>query len=45
MNHFLDIHVTPADDLSAIIANARRMKDARAGLPKGTLDAEQPLAG
>ena len=45
MNHFLDIHVTPADDLSAIIANARRMKDARAGLPKGTLDADQPLAG
>ena len=45
MNHFLDIHQTPADALHGIIDNARTMKEARAGLPKGTPDAEQPLAG
>ncbi|MBE0413569.1 ornithine carbamoyltransferase [Yoonia sp.] len=45
MTHFLDIHSTPTDDLHAIIADARAMKNARAGLPKGTPDAEQPLAG
>jgi ornithine carbamoyltransferase len=44
MTHFLDIHTTPAADLRAIIDDARRIKDARAGLPKGTPDAEQPLA-
>ncbi|WP_333713222.1 ornithine carbamoyltransferase [Yoonia sp.] len=45
MTHFLDIHVTPADQLRDIIDTARAMKSARAGLPKGTPDAEQPLAG
>ena len=45
MTHFLDIDVTPAGDLHTIIANARAMKDARAGQPKGMPDAEQPLAG
>ncbi|PUB10726.1 ornithine carbamoyltransferase [Yoonia sediminilitoris] len=45
MNHFLDINVTPSDDLSGIIQNAQQMKQARAGLPKGTPDSEQPLAG
>ena len=45
MNHFLDIHQTPADALHGIIDNARTMKEARAGLPKGTPAAEQPLAG
>ena len=44
MNHFLDIHKTDAADLRGMIDNAQRMKDARQGLPKGTLDAEQPLA-
>ncbi|WP_392337932.1 ornithine carbamoyltransferase [Loktanella salsilacus] len=44
MTHFLDIHTTPTADLRAIIDDARRMKDARAGLPKGTPDTEQPLA-
>ena len=44
MNDFLDIHKTPAADLRDMIENARRMKDARKGLPKGTPDAEQPLA-
>lgn len=45
MNNFLDIHQTSPDDLRQIIDNARIMKDARAGKPKGTPDAEQPLAG
>ncbi|MEO0930628.1 MAG: ornithine carbamoyltransferase, partial [Pseudomonadota bacterium] len=45
MNHFLDIHETPANALHQIIDNARAMKTARTGLPKGTPDAEQPLAG
>lgn len=45
MTHFLDIHKTATDDLTSIIANARRMKTAREGLPKAALDAEQPLAG
>ncbi len=44
MNHFLDIHTTDATALRGIIDQARSMKDARAGLPKGTPDAEQPLA-
>ncbi|MCC5963129.1 MAG: ornithine carbamoyltransferase [Rhodobacteraceae bacterium] len=45
MPHFLDIHTTDATDLRAMIDHARAMKTARAGLPKGTPDAEQPLAG
>lgn len=44
MNHFLDIHKTDAADLRGMIDNAREMKDARKGLPKGTPDADQPLA-
>ncbi len=44
MNNFLDIHKTAKADLRAIIENARRMKAARQGQPKGTPDAEQPLA-
>ena len=44
MNHFLDIHKTGADDLRGMIDQARVMKDARKGLPKGTPDADQPLA-
>ena len=43
MNHFLDIHTTDADDLRNMIEQARVMKEARKGLPKGTPDAEQPL--
>ncbi len=43
MNHFLDIHTTDADDLRGMINQARVMKEARKGLPKGTPDAEQPL--
>ena len=45
MNHFLDIHETPADDLRAMIDHARAMKAARDGRPKGTADDERPLAG
>jgi ornithine carbamoyltransferase len=44
MNHFLDIHKTAPAALRAMIDDARAMKNARAGLPKGTPDAEQPLA-
>ncbi len=45
MTHFLDINTTPADDLRAIIDQAKAIKNARAGLSKGTLDADAPLAG
>ena len=44
MNNFLDINTTSADALHQIIDSARTMKTARAGLPKGTPDADQPLA-
>ena len=43
MNHFLDIHTTSPEDLRKMIDQARSMKEARAGLPKGTPDADQPL--
>ena len=43
MNHFLDIHQTPQDDLRAIIDDAMAVKKSRAGKPKGALDADQPL--
>jgi ornithine carbamoyltransferase len=45
MNHFLDIDATPTDALHQIITTAQTMKNARAGQPKGMLDADQPLAG
>ena len=44
MTSFLDIHTTSKPDLRAIIDNARAMKDARRGQPKGAPDAQQPLA-
>jgi ornithine carbamoyltransferase len=44
MRHFLDIDTTSPADLRQMIDNARRMKDARRGLPKGTPDGEQALA-
>ncbi len=43
MKHFLDIHKTDAAELRGIIDQAKAMKDARAGLPKGTPDAGKPL--
>ncbi|MDO5641917.1 MAG: ornithine carbamoyltransferase [Paracoccus sp. (in: a-proteobacteria)] len=45
MKHFLDIHTTTKADLRAIIDHAGRMKQARAGRPRGTRDDDQPLAG
>ncbi len=45
MNHFLDIHKTDQTALRSMIDAARSMKDARRGQPRGTPDAEQPLAG
>ena len=45
MNHFLDIHTTDPAHLRAIIDEARAMKTARAGRPKGAPDDTQPLAG
>ncbi len=44
MNSFLDIHTTAKEDLRGMIDNARQMKEARNGQPKGTPDAELPLA-
>ncbi len=44
MTHFLDIHKTETADLRNILGQAKSMKVARAGLPKGTADAETPLA-
>ncbi|MFT6460219.1 ornithine carbamoyltransferase [Pseudophaeobacter arcticus] len=45
MNHFLDIHTTSSEDLHSIIDQAKVMKLARQGRPKGMADDEQPLAG
>ncbi|MEX5727532.1 ornithine carbamoyltransferase [Rhodovulum iodosum] len=45
MPHFLDIDITPAGDLRAMIDQAHAMKTARAGQPRGAPDAVQPLAG
>lgn len=44
MTHFLDIHTTSASDLRSIIDQAKQMKTARAGRPKGARDDDQPLA-
>jgi ornithine carbamoyltransferase len=44
MNHFLDINKTSPAALQNIISEGHRIKSARKGLPKGTPDAEQPLA-
>lgn len=43
MNHFLDIHKTDPADLRAMIEQAKATKNARAGQPKATPDADQPL--
>ncbi len=45
MNNFLDIDKTSPADLRAMIDNARAMKTARNGRPKGTPDDERPLDG
>ncbi|MDF2234318.1 ornithine carbamoyltransferase [Albimonas sp. CAU 1670] len=43
--HFLDLDKVPAKTLRAIIEDARAVKDARAGRPKGTPDDDLALAG
>jgi len=45
VTHFLDINKTDAFALRGIIDSAISMKQARAGAPKGTADADQPLDG
>jgi len=45
VRHFLDLHTTDAGELRAILDQARTMKAARAGWPKGRPAPEQPLAG
>ncbi|MEM7721898.1 MAG: ornithine carbamoyltransferase [Pseudomonadota bacterium] len=44
MPHFLDINKTDPTALRSMIDQAGAMKTARKGLPKGTPDADQPLA-
>lgn len=43
MRHFLDLHMTDASALRDMIDDARAVKNARAGQPKGAPDADQPL--
>jgi ornithine carbamoyltransferase len=45
MQHFLDINQLEQQQLRGILDDATQIKTARAGLSKGTLDTEQPLAG
>ncbi|SUZ30390.1 Ornithine carbamoyltransferase [Roseibaca ekhonensis] len=45
MPHFLDIHSTDKAALRAMIDSACKMKDARAGRPKGMPDDDKPLQG
>ncbi len=44
MTDFLDINKTDASDLHNILDQAKTMKTARADMPKGTPDADTPLA-
>jgi len=43
--HFIDLADLDSGTLQGLIAEARRRKSARAGLPHGALDADAPLAG
>ncbi len=43
--HFLDLDQVDGGELRHILDDAVRRKTARAGLPKGTADADRPLAG
>ena len=45
VKHFLDLTDFDAASLNHLIADARKRKDARLGLPKGVEDADRPLAG
>jgi len=44
MTNFLDINKTDASDLHKILDQAKAMKTARSDMPKGTPDADTPLA-
>ena len=43
--HFLDLHAVTEGDLRSMLDDASRVKAARAGLPKGAPDPDQPLKG
>ncbi len=43
--HFLDLHEIEASELRKIIDDGIKVKQARAGLPKGTKDADKSLEG
>ncbi|MEO8142544.1 MAG: ornithine carbamoyltransferase [Sphingomicrobium sp.] len=45
MSHFLDLSDAGADGIAAILKDAAARKAARAGWPKGQVDADAPLAG
>ena len=45
MRHFLDIHDIDAGDLRGILDQAKAMKDARSGRPRGAEDDARALAG
>ena len=45
MPHFLDLATPKAAGLRAILDEAHRRKAARAGMPRGAVDADAPLAG
>ncbi len=45
IRHFLDIRDFSRDELLAILGEAKRRKQARAGKPKGMADDDAPLAG
>ena len=45
MPHFLDLATPKSAGLCAILDEAHRRKAARAGMPRGTVDADAPLAG
>lgn len=45
MRHFLDINKTAPQDLRQMIDDARSIKEARHGLPRGAANSDQPLAG
>jgi len=45
MRHFLDLSDAGPDGVAAMLADALQRKEARAGWPKGKVDADAPLAG
>lgn len=45
IRHFLDLTTPGAAAVKAMLAEARRRKEARRGLPKGQADADRPLDG